>query len=274
MRRTMLTGTLVIGLAALGSDAGAQQGGAPAWPDPPQPPAAGAARPGAAAPATPRRPAPPKPAAAPAAEPADAAAAAPGQAAAPKRRVAKPKPAGAVQSVKCEGPFAKDATHETLAKTFGEENVVFTAVEGEGGAKLNASVVFPNDPKRRLEVLWHDETARARPQSIVITGESTWVGPRNLKLGVPLAEVEKQNGKAFRVTGLDADGMASVRDWQAGAFTKLTGGCEVGLRLAPDPKSKEASRAKLVEPKDLPSNNAGVREIKPKVAEIVIGYSQ
>src|ERR687890_295082 len=117
MRRLVGFGTLVFTMALLGLQAGAQQGGAPAWPDPPaQTPAAGAAQPGTAAPAKPkRRAAAPKPAAAPAAEPSDAAAgAAAAQPAPPKRRVANPKPAGAVQSVKCEGPFGKDATHAAL----------------------------------------------------------------------------------------------------------------------------------------------------------------
>jgi hypothetical protein len=37
--------------------------------------------------------------------------------------------------------------------------------------------LFPNDPKRRLEVWWSDPTARKDIHLIVIGGQSTWAAP-------------------------------------------------------------------------------------------------
>jgi len=37
--------------------------------------------------------------------------------------------------------------------------------------------LFPNDPKRRLEVWWSNITARKDIYLIVIGGESTWAAP-------------------------------------------------------------------------------------------------
>src|SRR5215470_2133051 len=67
--------------------------------------------------------------------------------------------ASAGRAVACSGVFAKESTHVKLAAAFDAKNIVFGEVDGPDGSKLNASILFPNDPKRRLEVLWQDETA-------------------------------------------------------------------------------------------------------------------
>src|SRR5215471_9468791 len=54
--------------------------------------------------------------------------------------------------IACSGTFAKDSSHLKLAMFFDSKNVTFTDVEASGGIKVPASVLFPNDPKRRLEV--------------------------------------------------------------------------------------------------------------------------
>jgi hypothetical protein len=60
-----------------------------------------------------------------------------------------------------------------LAQLFGVHNLEFTQVSGEDGSTLMASVLFPSDPKRRLEVLWDDDMHRAGTRVVVINGEST-----------------------------------------------------------------------------------------------------
>jgi hypothetical protein len=54
--------------------------------------------------------------------------------------------------VACSGTFAKDSDHLKLATAFDSKNVTFTDVEASDGNKVPASVLFANDPKRRLEV--------------------------------------------------------------------------------------------------------------------------
>ena len=53
--------------------------------------------------------------------------------------------------VACSGTFAKDSSHLKLAMSFDSKNITFTDVEASDGSKVPASVLFPNDPKRRLE---------------------------------------------------------------------------------------------------------------------------
>ena len=60
------------------------------------------------------------------------------------------RPAGA-HVVACSGIFAKDSDHLKLTTAFGSKNIIFSDVEANDGSKVPASVLFPNDPKSRLE---------------------------------------------------------------------------------------------------------------------------
>jgi hypothetical protein len=213
----------------------------------PSPPAATATAPAAAPAAT-----PPSPAPVPAAP-------------------AAPKPGAAAHSVACSGAFAKDSNHLKLMQAFQPKNVEYGEVAGAGSTKLNATILFPKDPKRHLEVLWQNEAARSDTSVIVITGQSTWTGPKGLRLGLTLAALEKLNGKAFRLSGFDQPDGSAVLDWQGGAFASLPGGCKVGIRLTADRKAA-ADALGAAKGKDLGSSDAAMRAVKPTVAEIILGY--
>jgi hypothetical protein len=209
----------------------------------------------------------PRPNAAPSAAVAPAANPAPGPAAVP----AAPKPASAAHTVACAGAFAKTSNHLKLMQAFQPKNVEYGEVAGAGGSKLNATILFPKDPKSHLEVLWENEAARSDTSLIVITGQSQWTGPKGLRLGLALAALEKLNGKPFKLSGFDqADGSAVI-DWQGGALASLPGGCKVGIKLAPDKKAAAAALAAAAG-KEFLSNDAKILAVKPTVAEIVFGY--
>src|SRR5262245_55740422 len=58
------------------------------------------------------------------------------------------------RAVACAGTFAKNSSHTKLATAYGPQNLDFTYVDGPDNSKLKASVLFPKDAKRRLEVWW------------------------------------------------------------------------------------------------------------------------
>ena len=60
--------------------------------------------------------------------------------------------------------------------------------------------------------------------------------------------------------------------WEGGALTSLPGGCKVGIRLAADGKAPAMRVSAVAGDKNLLSNDANLRAIKPTVAEILIGY--
>mgnify|MGYP001097377928 FL=1 len=161
-----------------------------------------------------------------------------------------------------------------LEKSFGAANVTFTEVPGPGASKINASVVFPDDPKKRLEVIWHDEAQRTRPSAIVITAVSQWSAPSGMRLGLPLTDVEKRNGKPFMLSGFGADYGGSVSDWQGGKRDQLGGACRMGMRFSEDSGTSAEARARVQGEQVFPSNDPGIRGVKPRVSEIIIGYPQ
>jgi len=184
---------------------------------------------------------------------------------------AGPRPAAAAHAVACSGAFAKDSSHIKLMQAFQPKNVDYGEVAGAGGTKLNATILFPKDPKRHLEILWQNEPSRSDTSLIVITGQSTWTGPKGLRLGLTLAALEKLNGKAFKVSGFDQPDGSAVLDWQGGALASLPGGCKVGVRLAADRKAAADALA-AAKGKEFGSNDPAMRAVKPTVAEIILGY--
>ena len=187
-------------------------------------------------------------------------------------RHAGPAPAGAGHTVACSGTFGKDSSHLKLAMTFDSKNITFTDVESTGGTKVPASVLFPKDPKRRLEVWWANPAARSDTYLIVINGKSDWSAPGGLRLGLNLAQLEKLNHKAFKLKGFDKDGTATVSDWDGGVLASLPGGCKSGVNLRADPKVPAETVAALAADKEYSSEDPEMRAVKPAVSEILIGY--
>jgi hypothetical protein len=170
------------------------------------------------------------------------------------------------------GTFAKNSGHSQLAQSYGVHNVEYTEVNGDDGSTLMASVIFPNDPKRRLEVLWDDDIERSGTRMIVIGGQSTWTAQKGIHLGLPLAALEKLNGKPFKLMGFEKGGMAIVSDWNNGALGLLSDGCKVGVQLKPDPKAPESTLSAVGSDKEFASSDPAVRAAKPTIGEIIVAY--
>jgi hypothetical protein len=54
----------------------------------------------------------------------------------------------------CESAFAKGSDEKAMAATFGAANVRSQAVDGPEGSTLQATLVYPDNPRKRLKVLW------------------------------------------------------------------------------------------------------------------------
>jgi hypothetical protein len=186
---------------------------------------------------------------------------------------AAPRPAPpSAHIVACTGIFAKDSNHLRLAMTFDYKNVTFAEVAADGGAKVQASIIFPNDPKRRLEVWWSNPANRSGTYLIDIKGKSTWGAPAGMRLGLTLAQLEKLNKKPFKINGFDKNGVATVSDWDGGALASLPGGCKSGVSLTADPKASPDAVSAMPADKNYSSSDPAFRSAKPTVSEILIGY--
>ena len=169
--------------------------------------------------------------------------------------------------VECSGPFAKDSGMLALAMVFNSRNMTFTH-EAVPGGEADVTVLFPNDPKRRLEVWWSNPN-RTGTYLIDIAGKSTWTGPHGLRLGLTLEQLEKINRKPFKMKGFGQDNVASISSWDGGALASIEGGCKAGISMHSN--ASEATAA-LPAKDEYNSNDPALRTLKPTVSEILIGY--
>jgi len=107
--------------------------------------------------------------------------------------------------------------------------------------------LFPNDPKRRLEVWWSNPAAHSDIHLIVIGGQSTWTAPGGMRLGQTLEQAEKLNQKPFKLKGFDKSRIATVSDWDGGALATLAGG-KADIRHRSDLMSFKSSIVSLERP--------------------------
>jgi hypothetical protein len=182
--------------------------------------------------------------------------------------------ATAPDTLACEGVFARDTTHAKLVEAFGRSNVAFLEIDGDRGARVKASVVYPDEWKRRIYVIWRDEKLRRRPAEIGVDFRSGWSTVRGLHVGTELAEVEKINGKTFKMTGFDWDLGGRVSNWQGGALAKIPGGCELRFGFNPWADAPDAARDKVSGEKEFLSSDPNMRASKPTISEIILSYPE
>ncbi len=174
--------------------------------------------------------------------------------------------------ITCERPFDRSANHNGLVKAF-RKDVVYQEVDGAEGAKIKASVLYPQDPKARLEFIWSDEKARRRPAVIRAKDQSSWATANGIRIGMTLAEVEQMNGKPFKLSGFDWDYGGRVIDWQGGALGKpQRGGCTIGVEFVHPEDAPEAHLTKVSGDSEFLSDNADMRAVEPFVGAVTVSY--
>jgi hypothetical protein len=135
-------------------------------------------------------------------------------------------------------------TGAALEQRYGAANVVQQNIPAAEGEEVPGTVVFPNDPARRIEIMWNDTPGRTRPSSIDVSGtegqRSQWTGPRGLALGESMLDVEHANGGAFVLYGFEWDYGGIVTDWRGGTF-KPQDNCQTHVSFQPGGDAGRAS---------------------------------
>jgi hypothetical protein len=182
------------------------------------------------------------------------------------------KDAPQAPSLACEGPFAKDTTHDKLVAAFGAKNVAFKDVDVTSNVLTKATVLFDADPTRRLVVFWKDEKSRTRPIAVTIDAPSTWTGPGGVRNGLTLRDLERLNGGNFSVTGFGGIGGGEASKL-GGPFVNLPGNCTLKIRFAPGIASPLPSRfASVTGDVLIASTNLVLRRVRPQVEQWSIHY--
>lgn len=176
------------------------------------------------------------------------------------------------EELKCRGPFARDTSHQRLVATFGQSNVGQQILHEEG-AQFKASIVFPGDSARRVEVIWHEEKELRRPSNVQTQGAS-WSGPAGIRVGTPLDQVEAINGRPFILSGFGWDYGGTASDWKGGTLAKLLGGCNLIVVFEDDESAEESAIVKAQGDGDFGSDSPEIRAVRPKVKRIGFAFPQ
>lgn len=183
-------------------------------------------------------------------------------------------------TINCGAPIAWDATEETLKKQFGADNIVHKDVGGPEGMELFATVVNEKDPAKAFIVVWADDEKRINPQMImvnatwdaetgVINGGAIYATDEGVKVGMPIEEVEKINGKPFKLSGFG---------WDYGGAPNFEGG---KLQQAEDTKcwlsmtfttTAETLPDTILGEQEIMSNAKDVLAAKPVVGQFTLSY--
>src|ERR1700759_139491 len=101
-------------------------------------------------------------------------------------------------TLKCEGPFGRDGSDAKLAAKYGAANITIEDDPRLDGEVVKVTILFPNDPTRRLKIEWKDKKGRRNPRLITIEDEhSTW-SFAGVAIGTSLVDLERINGRPFK----------------------------------------------------------------------------
>lgn len=163
-----------------------------------------------------------------------------------------------------------DTTPASLAQRFGAENVTTQTLPGAEGESYEATLVYANDPTRRLELTWNED--RSALATVTVGGASTqWRGAEGYTIGTPIADIERINVMPFKLWGFDWDYGGWVSDWSVGTFSQTTvPGCNVRMRF--DPRS-QTNTSSASGDSEFASNDPAMRAADPAVAAFGLMFS-
>lgn len=174
--------------------------------------------------------------------------------------------------IACRGQFGPKATHADLVKAYGAKNVTFEDVNRAEGDTAKATVIFPKDPKLRLEIEWFDEQKRARPSVITVFGENNrWTGPLGVKNGMTIQEIEKIAGKPFRINGFAFD-VAGKGHFEGTKLEKLPGGCAFDAHFEIEGGQPPEHLKRFIGEVEIPSDDRDLLTLKPRLWIFTLSY--
>jgi hypothetical protein len=170
------------------------------------------------------------------------------------------------------GPVTADISEADLVRLLGRDQVESREIHvGEDFFEPGA-VLYPSDPRRKLEVVWGDTTRRALPTRVTIRGDSSsWYVDGGITLGTNLRELERINGAEFVLMGFEWDYSGTVASWEGGALERLAHPAgQLVLALNPPATGFPSDVYYAVSgDREFASSHPAMRQLNPTVHRIV-----
>jgi hypothetical protein len=189
------------------------------------------------------------------------------------------------------GPVTRTGTEISLIELLGRDAVQQNVEFGEGDSQPGL-VIYKDDPTRRLEIVWNRDVP-AHPWYVFICRSDLtappppcrWRTADGVGMGTTLKELERLNGKPFRMVIWGADAGGNVVSFDGGALASFDGGFQrepwnsdrLILKLEPRtdekgndiPKLSDEEKAQVYDgEKIVASSRPVLQKMNPYVAEV------
>jgi hypothetical protein len=160
-----------------------------------------------------------------------------------------------------------------LAKAYGASNLRDSSISiGEGDTEMG-TLLYGEDPQRRLEILWSDGATRQGLKRVILRGErSRWMLPGGISLGTSLTELESKNGRPFRLSGFGWDYAGAVISWNGG---QLEGQLPATVKIYVEPRIEDrVGRAygRVQGDHEFLSSHPAMQTLNPRVYQIFADF--
>ncbi len=113
------------------------------------------------------------------------------------------------------GPITSKTTLEELMSFFGEMNVREARIPLEDGETERGTVIFSEDPERRLFIQW--KYHNVSPRAVIVEGKR-WRTTKGFGIGSRLSEIVRVNEGPISFAGFGWDYAGYVMSWRGGAL--------------------------------------------------------
>jgi hypothetical protein len=148
-------------------------------------------------------------------------------------------------------------TSVEIERAYGKKNLQIMDLPGPEGSTFPGAKLFEGS-ERELEIVWDPENETKKVVFDIRVIGKAWTFENGLKSGMSIEEVEKINGKPFKIAGFS---------WDYGGYANFEGGklaAKVSIRFNP---SSEEIPDYLQGDKQITSTDKKLRAVKPLVEE-------
>jgi hypothetical protein len=166
-------------------------------------------------------------------------------------------------------------TEASLRQRLGAGIVVTDSLEDREGGKVVATVLFPADSTRRIEIFWWDSLRTRMYFAFVRTERSVWEIYPGVRMDTDLRSLERMNGRAFDMFGFEIEYAGTTNSFEGGRLDSLwrigsNPGDAVKLRLGPREGAPRRLLDQVFGEKLYRSDLPAMRELNPRVYEMLV----
>lgn len=176
------------------------------------------------------------------------------------------------------GPLNRRRTHQDLIRIYVGGNIVERdGIDGMSGDMVYATVLFPDDAERTLEIQWRDSGKKAPAFMTVRGGNSRWHTVHGISLGTSLKDLEQLNGRPFFMCGFGWDYSGTITSWEKGQLAAELdawhgGGALLRIDTAPSSDVSEKEMLEVSGDRGFSSHHPIMQKLNPTVYEMTWNF--